>query len=142
MNPMSPDTHERAHRARATAARIALAGSVLVVVAYVAACRVPLPAPAPSRLDEPNADEVERVVFLIGDAGQALPDKSPVIARLSRDVEAWAGGLGEDSAVTVIFLGDNVYPVGIRPVSDPEHAADTLRLRTQLDVVAGPHARE
>jgi hypothetical protein len=95
----------------------------------------------PSRLDEPNADSVEHVLFLIGDAGSAFPGMSPVVARLQRDVEAWAGGLGRDSAVAVLFLGDNVYPVGVRSASDPLFREDTLRLRAQLDVVAGSDAR-
>jgi hypothetical protein len=106
-----------------------------------ASCRVPLPNPEPSGLEEAVPDSVESVLFLIGDAGEGLPGLTPAITRLRRDVEAWAGGLGRDSAVAVIFLGDNVYPVGVRSPSDPAYAEDTLRLRPQLEVVGGPNAR-
>jgi hypothetical protein len=119
--------------------RLISAGALLLAIAT--ACHPHLPVAAPGRVDEPNPDSVETVVFLIGDAGDELPGESPVIARLQREVEAWSGGLGRDSAVSVLFLGDNVYPAGIREPTDPEYALDTLRLRGQLDVVAGPNAR-
>jgi hypothetical protein len=118
--------------------------AALLVTAVVASpgCRVPLPNPAPPPLDEPAPDQVESVLFLIGDAGEGPAGTSPVITRLQQEVEAWSSGLARDSAVTVIFLGDNVYPVGVRSSTDPFFAEDTLRLRGQLDVVAGPKARE
>jgi hypothetical protein len=56
-------------------------------------------------------------------------------------VEAWSGVLGRDSAVTVLFAGDNVYPAGIHDAGHPSHAMDTLRLRAQLDVLGGPNAQ-
>jgi hypothetical protein len=114
---------------------LALAAAVLA-----GGCRRPPPGVPQSRLDEPNPDSVALVVFLIGDAGEALPGASPVVARLQRDVEAWSGGLARDSAVAVVFLGDNVYPVGVRDESDPSYVADTLRLRSQIDVLSGPNA--
>lgn len=112
-----------------------------LVLPLVAACRRPPPGVQPSEIGEPDADSVEAVLFLIGDAGEALPGQSPILARLTREVEAWSGGLGRDSAVSILFLGDNVYPVGIHDVGVPGHEQDTLRLRAQLDVLAGPNAR-
>jgi hypothetical protein len=113
----------------------------VLLLALLSACKPHLPISPPGRVDEPNPDSVESVIFLIGDAGDELPGKSPVMARLQREVEAWSGGLGRDSAVTVLFLGDNVYPAGVRDRTDPEYALDTLRLRGQIDVVSGPNAR-
>jgi hypothetical protein len=132
----SPPRRSRRDRRRTLAT---LAFAALLVV--FSACRRPPPGAPQTRLEEPNPDSVESVVFLIGDAGEAVAGTSPVVARLHRDVEAWAGGLARDSAVAVIFLGDNVYPVGVRDPSDPFHAEDTLRLRAQIDVLGGPNAR-
>lgn len=93
-------------------------------------------------MDFPEPDAVDAVVFLIGDAGDATPDNSPVLERLAADVEYWAELLERDSAVTVAFLGDNVYPVGVRDRGQPEFAADSARLWSQIGVLAGPFARE
>ena len=132
-----PRTASERSLARTAGAHFLLAATVATVIA---GCRQPPPGFPQSRLDEPNPDSVAHVVFLIGDAGEALPGRSPVVARLQREVEAWAGGLARDSAVAVIFLGDNVYPVGVRDASDPMHVEDTLRLRSQMDVLGGPNA--
>ncbi len=97
---------------------------------------------APSlAVDLPQPSAVDAVVFLIGDAGDAPRGTSPVLARLKSDVEYWAERLPRDSAVTVLFLGDNVYPVGIRDRNHPEFEADSSRLWSQIDVLGGPAAR-
>lgn len=114
---------------------------LLLAAAVSTACRKPPPGVVLTPLEEPTPDEVEMVVFLIGDAGEATPGRSPVLAHLRRDVEAWSAGLGRDSAVSVLYLGDVVYPSGIREPTHPGYTADTLRLRSQLDVLAGPNAR-
>lgn len=90
---------------------------------------------------EPPADEVEQVLFLVGDAGEALPGRSPVLARLSEGVESWARQLGRDSAVSVFFLGDNVYPSGVHAPGSDDFPEDSLRLLSQVLTVAGPQAR-
>lgn len=89
---------------------------------------------------EPSPADVEAVLFLVGDAGQAETGRSPLLARLRTDVERWSSALGRDSAVTVAFLGDNVYPKGVRDRSDRRFATDSLRLWSQIDVVSGPAA--
>lgn len=102
------------------------------------------PAPDfPAALAVPPSDpeEVESVVFLIGDAGDLERGASPILARLGQEVEYWGKGLAADSAVTVLFLGDNVYPVGIRDRDDPEFAADSSRLWGQIDALGGAAAR-
>jgi hypothetical protein len=62
--------------------------------------------------------------------------------RLQQDIELWSGALGRDSAVSIAFLGDNVYPTGVHDESDPSFAADTARLWNQIRLVAGPAALE
>jgi hypothetical protein len=88
-----------------------------------------------------GADAVEAVVFLVGDAGAALGGSSPLLDDLASRVEAWAGHLGADSAVTVAFLGDNVYPLGVRNRAHRRFAEDSLRLWSQIATLDGPAAR-
>lgn len=91
---------------------------------------VPLPDPA----------DVDAAVFLIGDAGAAEAGTSPLLDALGADVERWSAGLRRDSSVAVLFLGDNVYPVGVRNRDDPAFVVDSTRLRSQVDLVGGPEA--
>jgi hypothetical protein len=93
-------------------------------------------------LADPVVAEVDAVVFLIGDAGDAIPDQSPVLARLSEQVEEWSRGLQRDSAVSVMYLGDIVYPSGLHAPGHPDRQADSLRLWSQIEVVSGPAARQ
>jgi len=87
-----------------------------------------------------EADSVDSVVFLVGDAGEALPGRSPVTAKLALEVERWSAGPGP-AAVAVFFLGDNVYPEGVREPGHPAFSEDSLRLLSQVRVVAGEPAR-
>jgi hypothetical protein len=83
---------------------------------------------------------VEALVLLVGDAGMALPGRSPVLAAVARDVERWAPQLPE-ARTAVAYLGDLVYPDGVRPPGHPQHGVDTLRLHAQLSPLLGPGAR-
>ena len=65
----------------------------------------------------------------------------PILPRIRRDVESWAGRLKRDSAVVVVVLGDLIYPNGLSSREDADYARDTLRLASQLRTVAGPVAR-
>lgn len=94
-----------------------------------------------SPIPEPDPSSVEAVLFLVGDAGQAETGRSPLLANLRGEVERWSKALGRDSAVAVAFLGDNVYPRGLRDRSDRHFPADSTRLWSQIDVVSGPAAR-
>ncbi len=93
------------------------------------------------RISEPPADEVEAVVLLVGDAGATATGRSPLLARLAADVERWSAALQRDSAVAIAFLGDNVYPDGVRPRSHPKFPTDSARLWNQVELLAGPEAR-
>ena len=90
---------------------------------------------------DPRPDSVEAVVFLVGDAGGADGVGNPVLEKLTWEVEHWSQSLARESAVTVIFLGDNVYPSGYHDVSDDDHPRDSVRLGNQLAVVSGPQAK-
>jgi hypothetical protein len=106
-----------------------------------AGCGRSFPAlPDTPSVTEPGADSIESVTFLIGDAGQGTLDSSPLLRHLRAAVERQAQQLA-DSAVVVLFLGDNVYPGGVHDASEREFPQDSTHLQAQLDVVAGPHAR-
>lgn len=70
--------------------------------------------------------EPEFSVLLIGDAGLAESSEQPVLALLRREV------LRAPERTLVLFLGDNVYPKGLRG----GNAVDAARLVAQRDVVA------
>lgn len=106
-----------------------------------AGCGAPPFVPAPFEpIAEPPAEDVTAVVFLVGDAGAATVEEAPLIHRLRRDVERWSGALARDSAVAVVFLGDNVYPEGLRPRSHPDFSEDSARLHAQIWIAEGPAA--
>ena len=90
----------------------------------------------------PEPSKVDAVVFLLGDAGAAVTGQAPLIDAIRADVERWSGALKRDSAVSVIYLGDIVYPEGVRNRDDPGFEADSARLWSQIDVVDGPEARK
>ncbi|MDZ7780594.1 MAG: hypothetical protein U5R14_11790 [Gemmatimonadota bacterium] len=75
-------------------------------------------------------------VLLVGDGGAVTSD-SPILAHLGADARRSAS-LGP---TLVAFLGDNVYPDGVRAPGDPEHGRDTTKLALQLEAVAGSGAR-
>jgi hypothetical protein len=78
------------------------------------------------RIIDPEAaggDLVHRLV-LIGDAGAPLPEGDPTLELLAR----WADE--HLDRTTVLFLGDNVYPAGLR---DSDRAEGERILRQQLE---------
>ena len=90
----------------------------------------------------PDPPAVDAVVFLLGDAGAAVEGRSPLLAALQADVERWSAALARDSAVSIAYLGDLVYPDGVRDRDHPEFATDSARLWSQIGLVGGPAARE
>ena len=101
----------------------------------------PPPLPVPDSVPSVDPANVESVVFLLGDAGLARDESSPILARLQQDVEWWSQRVENDSSVVVLVLGDNVYPVGLRPLDDPAFASDTAVLMSQVRAVGGPASR-
>ena len=95
----------------------------------------PLEFPKRPPIPVPDAKQVDAVVFLVGDAGAAVRGRFPLLGALQADVERWSVALHRDSAVTVAFLGDNVYPQGVRGREDAGFPADSVRLWSQIDMV-------
>jgi hypothetical protein len=88
----------------------------------------------------PGDTSIERVIFLLGDAGESPPEGSPLFTHLRGEVEEWSAALAADSAVTVVFLGDNVYPNGVHAPGHSDRGRDSIRLSNQIDLVRGPQA--
>lgn len=91
-------------------------------------------------LPTPEPADVERILFLVGDAGATDAARSPLLVRLHQDVERWSEALSRDSAVAIAFLGDNVYPHGLREHAHRDFAADSVRLWNQIALLGGPAA--
>jgi len=73
---------------------------------------------------EPSASlpvelEPQAVLFLVGDAGEANPQRAEVLAHLSTQIGAAARG-GFGPPVLVAFLGDNIYDEGLSTEPSPE----------------------
>ncbi|HEX6308391.1 MAG TPA: hypothetical protein VFZ69_09405 [Longimicrobiales bacterium] len=113
---------------------------LLPLLAGSTACTRPLPDLPPSMVPEPAPAEVESVMFLVGDAGDAQEQTSPLLRRLRADVEDWSRALARDSAVVVLYLGDNVYPEGLRNTVE-HYPRDSAVVQSQVNVLAGPGAR-
>lgn len=115
----------------------------VLLLALLGACSLTPPRlPAPQQIPAPNPSEVERVLFLVGDPGEARSEYYPILPRLQRDIEWWAERLRGDSAVTVLFLGDIVYPLGIHAPGTEEFPHDSAIVMDQVRLLAGPFARQ
>jgi hypothetical protein len=112
-------------------------------LAASAACakRTPLPELPPFSLRDVPADSVENVVFWIGDAGAAAWGVNPILNKLAADVDYWSRTIKRDSAVGIVYLGDNVYPGGLRDPGRPEFWVDSTHLEAQVEVLRAPGTR-
>ena len=99
----------------------------------------PLEFAEPPKVPVPEPAQVDAVVFILGDGG-ALNNRSPLTRAIAADIERWSAALKRDSAVSVIYPGDVVYPEGVRNRDDPGFPEDSLRLWSQIDLLAGPDA--
>lgn len=114
-----------------------------LLLAFQASCAPPPPPlPTPQQIPAPDPAEVERVLFLVGDPGTARREYYPILPRLSQDIEWWAQRLPRDSAVTVLFLGDIVYPLGLHPPGHELYPHDSAIVMDQVQLLAGPAARQ
>lgn len=84
----------------------------------------------------PDTLVLDRVVFLIGDAGAADEDttgkSNAALAYIKKQLEQKNIA---DSLKTILFLGDNIYPDGLPPEDAHNRDKAERRLITQMDVV-------
>ena len=80
------------------------------------------------------ASRPEAVLYLIGDGGLA-ESGSPVMGQLRDDLLS----LPAETPAVVAFLGDNIYPRGLRTEA-PHYATDRGHLEAQIEVVRGSSA--
>lgn len=115
-----------------------------ILIALVVGLREPAVVTIPEQEPEPlpAAAEVDEVVFIVGDAGATLENGSPLLKALQHDIEQWSATLARDSAVSVVFAGDLVYPVGVRDRTHPAFPQDSTRLWNQIALLGGPAARQ
>lgn len=118
--------------------KLLLAGALLLLASCSRAPDRPTTAPAP--IPPPDPANVEAVLFLLGDAGAAYTESSPLLNRLQQDVETWSARVPGDSSIAVLVLGDIVYPLGLHPPGHPSRDSDTSVVMAQVRVVQGPAA--
>lgn len=112
---------------------------IALLAALSASCaRQLITLPAPQAVPLPPAAEVERVIFLVGDAGEARVTHYPILTTLQTDIEWWAANLEADSAVAVLFLGDIIYPDGLHAPGTDQYPADSAIVMDQISLLAGP----
>ncbi|NIP80093.1 MAG: hypothetical protein GWM90_13080, partial [Gemmatimonadetes bacterium] len=119
------------------------ATALLVAMLAMTACEeAPVPAEPVAGAPVPaDAAPAEAVVFLVGDPGKKARYRHyPIIPRVAAEVEAWAQRIGRDSAVTVLVLGDIVYPDGMHDPGTPGYATDSARVSEQVEMVRAPGA--
>ena len=81
------------------------------------------------------ADSVETALYLIGDGGEAAPGGDPVLVALARELAR------RPERSVVVFLGDNVYPLGVPDSADPTYPEAKRRLMAQVETVRDAGAR-
>ncbi|MFO7525966.1 MAG: metallophosphoesterase [Ignavibacteriaceae bacterium] len=78
---------------------------------------------------------VNKRVILIGDVGEPAKDnKEPVLIALEKHAREI-----KDSTI-ILFLGDNIYPSGLMPVTHPDRTEYERRIDEQIEVVLNSHA--
>ena len=74
-----------------------------------------------------SKDTVRTRLYLIGDTGKK--------AIISKNYTRFSQAISADTPSCVLYLGDNVYPKGIRPEGDNHHDEDVLKLKIQLNLL-------
>jgi UDP-2,3-diacylglucosamine pyrophosphatase LpxH len=74
-----------------------------------------------------STDTTRTRIYLIGDTGKK--------AVLSKNYKQFSHFISTDTPSCVLYLGDNVYPKGIRPVGNKHHETDVEKMRIQLSLL-------
>ncbi len=80
-------------------------------------------------------EKVVQRIFLVGDAGELYKDKHPVCDWLKSNAD-W-----NDSTNTIIYLGDNIYPLGMPAPGDKDYETAKAILDYQVSVVKDKNAK-
>ncbi|RYY90852.1 MAG: hypothetical protein EOO15_00885 [Chitinophagaceae bacterium] len=76
-----------------------------------------------------QSDSIRHRIFLVGDAGELTAGKHPVVDWLQAHVD-W-----NDPRNTVLFLGDNIYPLGLPHKGEPQYEESRKILDYQVNLV-------
>lgn len=81
----------------------------------------------------PKSTDIKHSIYLIGDVGGAEMDKTTIpLIELQKHLKT---DNRDDEATDVVFLGDNIYPVGMPPVGHDDRPRAEHRLDVQLESV-------
>ena len=79
-------------------------------------------------------DSLQQRIILIGDAGQFYKGHHPVVDAVKKNMPL-------DSKTTIVYLGDNLYKVGLPDDQLPTYEIAKAVLDTQISIVEGTPAR-
>src|SRR5438477_10716324 len=80
-------------------------------------------------------DKVVQRIFLVGDAGEFYHSKHPVCSWLKQNVD-W-----NDSSNVIVYLGDNIYPLGMPSPGSKSYDLSKAIIDTQISVVQDKKAQ-
>ncbi len=80
-------------------------------------------------------DTINQRVFLLGDAGEIVGNGHPVIDWLKKNVD-W-----NDEKNTILYLGDNIYPLGLPLEGDPGYPLAKKIIDYEMSLVKGKKAK-
>jgi hypothetical protein len=82
-----------------------------------------------------GVDSVSQRIFLIGDAGELKAGAHPVVDWLKKNVD-W-----NDERNMAIYLGDNIYPLGLPAEGEPSYAEAKKIIDYQIGLTRGKKAK-
>jgi len=80
-------------------------------------------------------DSVNQRIILIGDAGEMYGDSHPVIDWVRKNIDL------DDEKNTIVYLGDNIYPLGLPMEGEPSYPYSKKVLDYQVNLVRGKKAK-
>ena len=82
-----------------------------------------------------QVDSISQRIFLIGDAGELVGTTHPVMDWLKKNVD-W-----NDEKNVAVYLGDNIYPLGLPMEGEPAYPEAKKILDYQVDIVKGKKSK-